>query len=74
MEALNQLPWLPEVDPQLLSCAPQCIDQPLAEQYRSWEKLCDLQVEQNPDRPAFCVRSKLHLAAKWHGAMPSPLP
>jgi len=34
--------------------------QSLSEQYRRWEKLCDLQVEQNPDRPTFCVRSKPH--------------
>lgn len=27
-------------------------------QYRRWEKLCDLQVQGNPDRPAFCVHSK----------------
>jgi dipeptidyl aminopeptidase/acylaminoacyl peptidase len=31
-----------------------------AEQYRRWEKLCDMQRAQNPDRPAFCVRSKTH--------------
>jgi len=31
-----------------------------SEQYRRWEKLCDLQVEQNPSQPAFCVRSKPH--------------
>jgi dipeptidyl aminopeptidase/acylaminoacyl peptidase len=31
-----------------------------ADQYRRWEKLCDMQVEQNPNRPAFCVRSKTH--------------
>jgi len=31
-----------------------------AEQYRRWEKLCDMQVEQNPNQPAFCVRSKTH--------------
>jgi len=28
-----------------------------AEQYRRWENLCDMQVEQNPHQPAFCVRS-----------------
>jgi len=28
------------------------------EQYRRWEQLCDMQVEQNPNQPAFCVRSK----------------
>jgi len=31
-----------------------------AEQYRRWEQLCDRQVEQNPNQPAFCVRSKPH--------------
>jgi dipeptidyl aminopeptidase/acylaminoacyl peptidase len=31
-----------------------------AEQYRRWEKLCDMQVAQNPSRPACCVRSKAH--------------
>jgi len=31
-----------------------------AEQYRRWEQLCDVQVEQNPSQPAFCVRSKPH--------------
>jgi hypothetical protein len=35
-------------------------DDAKADQYRRWEKLCDLQVEQNPDRPASCVRSKVH--------------
>jgi len=30
------------------------------EQYRRWEQLCDMQVEQNPSQPAFCVRSKPH--------------
>jgi dipeptidyl aminopeptidase/acylaminoacyl peptidase len=34
--------------------------QSLADQYRRWEKLCDLQVEQNPTQPAFCVRSRTH--------------
>jgi hypothetical protein len=29
-----------------------------AEQYRRWETLCDLQVAQNPNQPAFCVRTK----------------
>jgi len=31
-----------------------------AEQYRRWEKLCDMQVAQNPNQPAFCVRTKSH--------------
>jgi hypothetical protein len=31
-----------------------------AEQYRRWEKLCDLQIAQNPNQPAFCVRSTAH--------------
>ena len=35
-------------------------DQEKGEQYRRWEKLCDLQVEQNPSQPAFCVRTKTH--------------
>jgi hypothetical protein len=26
-----------------------------AQQYRRWEKLCDMQRMQNPDRPTFCV-------------------
>ncbi|MGH9644763.1 MAG: hypothetical protein ACRD3Q_20355, partial [Terriglobales bacterium] len=30
------------------------------EQYQRWEKLCDLQVKGNPNRPAFCVRSSAH--------------
>jgi len=30
------------------------------EQYRRWEHLCDTQVAQNPNQPAFCVRSKPH--------------
>jgi dipeptidyl aminopeptidase/acylaminoacyl peptidase len=30
------------------------------EQYRRWEKLCDMQVAQNPNQPAFCVRMKTH--------------
>ncbi len=29
-----------------------------ADQYQRWERLCDLQVRSNPDRPAFCVPSK----------------
>jgi dipeptidyl aminopeptidase/acylaminoacyl peptidase len=35
-------------------------DQVKAEQYKRWEQLCDMQVEQNPNQPAFCVRSKTH--------------
>jgi len=31
-----------------------------AEQYQRWERLCDLQVAQNPNQPAFCVRTKTH--------------
>ena len=31
-----------------------------AAQYERWEKLCDIQVTQNPNQPAFCVRSKTH--------------
>jgi len=31
-----------------------------ADQYRRWEQLCDMQVEQNPKQPTFCVRSKAH--------------
>jgi len=31
-----------------------------AEQYRRWEKLCDMQVSQNPNQPSFCVRTKPH--------------
>ncbi len=31
-----------------------------AEQYQRWEQLCDLQVAQNPNQPAFCVRTKTH--------------
>lgn len=31
-----------------------------AGQYRRWEKLCDLQVANNPDRPSFCVRTNTH--------------
>jgi dipeptidyl aminopeptidase/acylaminoacyl peptidase len=31
-----------------------------AEQYRRWETLCDMQVAQNPNQPAFCVRTKTH--------------
>ncbi|MGH3426124.1 MAG: prolyl oligopeptidase family serine peptidase, partial [Terriglobales bacterium] len=30
------------------------------EQYRRWERLCDLQIKNNPDRPVFCVRSKTY--------------
>lgn len=33
-------------------------DSEKSEQYQRWEKLCDMQVEQNPDRPAFCVGTK----------------
>jgi dipeptidyl aminopeptidase/acylaminoacyl peptidase len=29
-----------------------------AEQYRRWERLCDMQVTQNPNQAAFCVRTK----------------
>jgi len=29
-------------------------------QYRRWEKLCDMQVSQNPNQPSFCVRTKTH--------------
>jgi dipeptidyl aminopeptidase/acylaminoacyl peptidase len=35
-------------------------DQAKTEQYRRWEELCDMQVAQNPNQPAFCVRSKTH--------------
>ena len=41
----------------------QGYEDPAAEkggQYRRWEKLCDLQVAQNPNQPAFCVRTKTH--------------
>jgi dipeptidyl aminopeptidase/acylaminoacyl peptidase len=31
-----------------------------AEQYLRWEKLCDMQVAQNLNRPASCVRTKAH--------------
>jgi hypothetical protein len=31
-----------------------------AEQYRRWETLCDMKVAQNPEQPAFCVRSRTH--------------
>ncbi len=31
-----------------------------SEQYQRWEKLCDMQVTQNPSQPSFCVRSKTH--------------
>jgi len=31
-----------------------------AEQYKRWEKLCDMQVSQNPNQPSFCVRTKTH--------------
>jgi len=30
------------------------------EQYSRWEQLCDMQVAQNPNQPAFCVRTKTH--------------
>jgi dipeptidyl aminopeptidase/acylaminoacyl peptidase len=30
------------------------------EQYERWEKLCDMQKAQNPNRPTFCVRTKTH--------------
>ncbi len=36
------------------------VAQSLSEQYRRWEKLCDLQVAKNPSRPAFCVRANAH--------------
>jgi dipeptidyl aminopeptidase/acylaminoacyl peptidase len=36
------------------------LDPAKGEQYRRWEKLCDMQVEQNPHQAAFCVRSKTH--------------
>ena len=35
-------------------------NQEKAEQYRRWEKLCDMQVSQNPNQPSFCVRTKTH--------------
>jgi dipeptidyl aminopeptidase/acylaminoacyl peptidase len=28
------------------------------EQYQRWEKLCDMQIAENPDRPAYCVATK----------------
>jgi dipeptidyl aminopeptidase/acylaminoacyl peptidase len=31
-----------------------------AGQYRRWEKLCDMQLAQNPNLPAFCVRTTMH--------------
>jgi hypothetical protein len=31
-----------------------------ADQYRRWEHLCDMQVEQNPNQATFCVRSRTH--------------
>ncbi len=31
-----------------------------AEQYRRWEKLCDMQVEQNPNQVPSCVHSRAH--------------
>ena len=36
------------------------LDPSKAEQYRRWEQLCDMQVTQNPNQPAFCVRTKPH--------------
>src|SRR5207244_2347134 len=30
------------------------------DQYKRWEKLCDMQVAQNPNQPTFCVRTKTH--------------
>ena len=30
------------------------------EQYQRWERLCDMQVAQNPNQPSFCVRTKTH--------------
>jgi len=35
-------------------------DSAKAGQYKRWEKLCDMQVLQNPSQPAFCVRTKTH--------------
>jgi dipeptidyl aminopeptidase/acylaminoacyl peptidase len=35
-------------------------DSTKAEQYQRWERLCDMQVAQNPNQPAFCVRTKPH--------------
>ena len=35
-------------------------DSAKAAQYRRWESLCDLQVAQNSNQAAFCVRSKTH--------------
>jgi dipeptidyl aminopeptidase/acylaminoacyl peptidase len=35
-------------------------DSKKTEQYRRWENLCDMQVAKNPQKPAFCVRSKPH--------------
>lgn len=29
-----------------------------ADQYRRWEKLCDMQIAENPNVPTFCVRTK----------------
>lgn len=31
-------------------------------QYRRWEKLCDMQKEQNPDQPTWCVPTKGYVA------------
>jgi dipeptidyl aminopeptidase/acylaminoacyl peptidase len=31
-----------------------------AEQYQRWESLCDTQLAQDPNQPAFCVRTKAH--------------
>ena len=35
-------------------------DSAKAAQYRRWEKLCEMQIEQNPNQQEFCVRSKVH--------------
>jgi len=35
-------------------------DSAKSEQYRRWEELCDMQIEQNRTQTAFCVRSKPH--------------
>ena len=35
-------------------------NQEKAEQYQRWEKLCDLQIAQNPNGAKFCVRTKTH--------------
>jgi dipeptidyl aminopeptidase/acylaminoacyl peptidase len=35
-------------------------EQLLSTQYQRWEELCDMQVEENPDQPAFCLRTNAH--------------